>query len=1310
MTSMDNLIAPQFAAIKQDNVIGDWFHCQFCPMSFGMYDEYKAHTFGHFSTQTCTGCNVRLIQICDKWFEVHTVANCQNNHHVHTFNTNNAGHNDNGEIMVIKQEPPAEMEAAQLDELLNVKPDVDLDDFGEIFAANLNTIEMSENNGGFDTTQQHQNSNDISQLNYQVVSITVKEKHENKRTKGFQCRFCDKVVLSRFRLDSHIQSHHMDNKTSCKHCGRNFTSFQRLDNHVKRCTSNNKKRPYLRSHPHRPTENFTCDLCGSVLKKFRTLFDHMNEVHSSKFTFKCRICQRKYPSRYYLTKHLNRHKQAFENRLANDASNVGDLDEHLMERRKYARIHPHRPAVDFTCDICGKAISRFDMLEEHMSISHSARDSFQCNICLRTYPNRYFLQKHKARHKNAAANGIEMLEEDLDKGLMERNKYHRLAPGERRSDLTCDECGREFKHHYLLMEHKTSKHSGESVFECRKCGRFYPNRYYLTKHMKRHEEAEKCGIPEDQLPQDLDVGLMERAKYVRADRNERKTVFDCDECSRSFNKFCLLTEHKRSRHGYGLSCRKCNRSFASRKKFAKHMKRHDQEISAENDRNPIEHEPYVHTNVYAYQPKPEYVCNSCGLKYNTHELLKLHMASNHSNHLNTANLEIIEIQHNLSIKPESHEKVEEEIEEGVEEIVKEEEKIEKEEEERGREKNGARRRKMEKQNRKEKEQHDNSDEDLVQREYLRAHPHRPASNFTCEICQKVLSTYYSIKLHMRSRHTRKVRVKHPCPKCNKEFVSKIRLEKHRISKHPNVPDAPLDAPAEASKSKGVESKQMCSICGRLFPDKSKMIAHEKTHLGIMTSCNICGKKFMHKTYLRKHIMGVHTNERPFACGIDGCEWRFSYQPCLKRHQARRHGLVNNPNQCPICGKCFPDSTYHLKRHLKAHANNTAKEYFPEPTQDPSQPTTIRFECDYCAEKFASRAARINHTLTHFQNKNCFTCNKMMICISGDWYALHASAECDKENIDTPNVIDVDVKTEAIDYTQEDAVSLKSEANEYACSAYSDDTREDNIFEQSPVHFQSHIEVSSLPEIVIPPVVKQKEVKQEPMHAVTRKPRIVSKPISKIETPTESTNETDIKPARRQRKKVIYKATFLDHRPKASCICDVCNKTLGTFSSLRNHILNMHCESERSERVSCDECGQTFSTPGNLNSHKKIHLKCKAYVCTYCGRGFNQLHNLKEHQNRHTGEKPYKCERCGKTFGRKTNLTAHTRVHTGAKPFKCNIEGCDRAYMFEIDLKRHKYSIHGIFTKKHICPICSKVYPENKLLKKHLDSHSTGNIG
>lgn len=342
---------------------------------------------------------------------------------------------------------------------------------------------------------------------------------------------------------------------------------------------------------------------------------------------------------------------------------------------------------------------------------------------------------------------------------------------------------------------------------------------------------------------------------------------------------------------------------------------------------------------------------------------------------------------------------------------------------------------------------------------------------------------------------------------------------------------------------------------------------------------------------------------------------------------------------------------------------------------------------------------MNHTAVHFKSKSCGTCKKLLFCVNGDWFRfeLHASTNCDKEN-DKPDLNELDgtndIKSEAIEFIPADESNLKSETNDSSL----DELERDDMYEPLP-SVETLLQVDSIPQIVEPAVKFETEMPKA-------RPRNRRKCFLKMEKSKTRNRKSRTKPTKR-REPVTNKVTFLDHRPKASCICDICDKTLGNFSSLRNHILNMHCVSEKTERVSCSECGQTFSTPGNLNSHKKIHLKCKAYVCTYCGRGFNQLHNLKEHTNRHTGDRPYKCERCGKAFGRKTNLTAHTRVHTGEKPFKCNIESCDRAYMFGIDLKRHKYSVHGIFTKKHTCQICNKVYPENKLLKKHLESHSTG---
>lgn len=193
------------------------------------------------------------------------------------------------------------------------------------------------------------------------------------------------------------------------------------------------------------------------------------------------------------------------------------------------------------------------------------------------------------------------------------------------------------------------------------------------------------------------------------------------------------------------------------------------------------------------------------------------------------------------------------------------------------------------------------------------HSHRPKT-FTCSICQKTLSSFYCLEDHMKSKHSGKTKRKHGKSTCDKSAV-----------------------------------RHMCSVCGKQFPDRSNMRAHERTHFGIKTAaCSLCGKQFSNNSGFRKlicspltiisvisidlitgkHMKVVHEKVRSHSCDIDGCEWTFGHSGALKRHKARRHGLVTNPNKCPICSKEFPNSTYHLNRHLKAHANNTAKEYIP----------------------------------------------------------------------------------------------------------------------------------------------------------------------------------------------------------------------------------------------------------------------------------------------------------------------------------------------------------------------------------------------
>lgn len=235
----------------------------------------------------------------------------------------------------------------------------------------------------------------------------------------------------------------------------------------------------------------------------------------------------------------------------------------------------------------------------------------------------------------------------------------------------------------------------------------------------------------------------------------------------------------------------------------------------------------------------------------------------------------------------------------------------------------------------------------------------------------------------------------------------------------------------------------------------------------------------------------------------------------------------------------------------------------------------------------------------------------MLCINGDWYELHATpcfdTKGDQQYVPIPTVtaIENEIKAEEFDFVSD--TKLKSELNDFDSS--DDVDRDYNTFDSLSI-LEPRIEMKPIPQFVqslaklkTNITISRARVKKNP--AVRKKTQEIGQVKARQRKP----------PAKKRDKPASNKATFLEHRPQGSCICDICSKRLGNFSSLRNHILHQHCLSERAERVSCTECGQTFSTPGNLNSHKKIHLKCKAYVCTYCGRGFNQLHNLKEHTNR-----------------------------------------------------------------------------------------------
>ena len=67
-------------------------------------------------------------------------------------------------------------------------------------------------------------------------------------------------------------------------------------------------------------------------------------------------------------------------------------------------------------------------------------------------------------------------------------------------------------------------------------------------------------------------------------------------------------------------------------------------------------------------------------------------------------------------------------------------------------------------------------------------------------------------------------------------------------------------------------------------------------------CEICGKIFDTPMMKRRHVAGVHHKEKPWACGLEGCERSFSSKAAMERHRTDHSG--EHPFHCTQCPKQF----------------------------------------------------------------------------------------------------------------------------------------------------------------------------------------------------------------------------------------------------------------------------------------------------------------------------------------------------------------------------------------------------------------------
>ncbi|KAM3967485.1 LOW QUALITY PROTEIN: uncharacterized protein ACR2FA_010062 [Aphomia sociella] len=238
-------------------------------------------------------------------------------------------------------------------------------------------------------------------------------------------------------------------------------------------------------------------------------------------------------------------------------------------------------------------------------------------------------------------------------------------------------------------------------------------------------------------------------------------------------------------------------------------------------------------------------------------------------------------------------------------------------------------------------------------------------DFTCNVCNKKYSSWYSLKSH--TSHMHKILPLVKCI-CGITLKSKSVLYKHiQDHRNPNVlccDKCPrITKTIEAlnkHKMRHVpksERKFYCNSCDKVFNTKDGLKSHQKSHIPIeerkIYHCDVCDLKFTTRSSAASHKRVVHDKIKSYVCDLCG-------YACGTSGELRQHRAIHSDDKPFVCGKCYKPFKTHsnLKTHMDTHEETS-------------------YTCDVCNRVLNSRRTLRKHLLVHEEKCRhvCSYCHK-----------------------------------------------------------------------------------------------------------------------------------------------------------------------------------------------------------------------------------------------------------------------------------------------------------------------------------------------
>ncbi|XP_049881451.1 oocyte zinc finger protein XlCOF6-like [Pectinophora gossypiella] len=256
--------------------------------------------------------------------------------------------------------------------------------------------------------------------------------------------------------------------------------------------------------------------------------------------------------------------------------------------------------------------------------------------------------------------------------------------------------------------------------------------------------------------------------------------------------------------------------------------------------------------------------------------------------------------------------------------------------------------------------------------------------FKCSGCDKLYSSWYSLKSHCQSQH--KIPPVVEC-KCGITLKSKSSMYKH-IQDHKTPSTLQCDICSKVMKTEAaLETHRLkhvpksarkfnCSTCDKVFNYKEALRSHEKSHIPIeerkVFNCDICHLKFTSRSAVTSHKRVVHEKVKSYVCDLCG-------YACGTNGELRQHRAIHSDEKPFACGKCSKSfKTYsNMKTHMDTHEETSYVCYVCNRVLNSRRTLRkhllvhedkCRHICPYCNKAFKRRQTLKVHMYTHTGHK------------------------------------------------------------------------------------------------------------------------------------------------------------------------------------------------------------------------------------------------------------------------------------------------------------------------------------------------------